>query len=332
MPGLEPFHVRQIRMVERVLGQKVSPRDHAMIDCLAERMERYGWHSVSINPVPLGYQYIIQAKSEKRREDEARQQAAQDAAQPQPTATFAAPPVAPPAAAAAPAAASQAHSQHQQAQQPRPNESPEGWTRVGKGGKPDRFTMKNLGRNPPKSGKRKQEHRKPAPKGGGPPPPSPKVVDKNRLSALGAGPSGTSGSTERAPPRSPSPTSPPAKSPRPSAPASGYDSELEFSDAEARDRVAGVVHDAVQQAVMQYGYDDELYQAWRDGEIGEKDLPEEVMAMTLDLCERWRAEQERCRRVHAAQRLSRDPGPSHSRSRSRSPNSCRSSVSGCDEG
>ena len=40
MPGLEPFHVRQIRMVERVLGQKVSPRDHAMIDCLAERMER----------------------------------------------------------------------------------------------------------------------------------------------------------------------------------------------------------------------------------------------------------------------------------------------------
>ena len=31
MPGLEPFHVRQIRMVERVLGQKVSPRDHAMI-------------------------------------------------------------------------------------------------------------------------------------------------------------------------------------------------------------------------------------------------------------------------------------------------------------
>ena len=70
----------------------MSPRDHAMIDCLAERMERYGWHSVSINPVPLGYQYIIQAKSEKRREDEARQRAAQDAAQPQPTATFAAPP------------------------------------------------------------------------------------------------------------------------------------------------------------------------------------------------------------------------------------------------
>ena len=132
-------------MVERVLGQKVSPRDHAMIDCLAERMERYGWHSVSINPVPLGYQYIIQAKSEKRREDEARQQAAQDAAQPQPTATFAAPPVAPPAAAAAPAAASHAHSQHQQAQQIRPNESPEGWTKVGKGGKPDRFTKKNFG-------------------------------------------------------------------------------------------------------------------------------------------------------------------------------------------
>ena len=38
------------------------------------------------------------------------------------------------------------------------------------------------------------------------------------------------------------------------------------------------------------------------------------------------------RRAHAAQRLSRDHSPSRSRSRSRSPNSCRSSVSGCDEG
>ena len=157
-------------------------------------------------------------------------------------------------------------------------------------------------------------------------------VNKNRLSALGAGPSGTSGSHERAPPRSPSPSSPPAKSPRPSVPASEYDTEFDFSDAEAQDRTAGVVHDAVQQAVMQYGYDDELFQAWRDGEIRRKDLPEEVVALALDLCERWRAEQERCRRVHAAQPLSRDPGPSRSRSRSRSPNSCRSSVSGCDEG
>ena len=54
-----------------------------------------------------------------------------------------------------------------------------------------------------------------------------------------------------------------------SAPASEYDSELDqyFSDAEARDRVAGIVHDAVQQAVMQYGYDDELFQDWRDGKI-----------------------------------------------------------------
>ncbi|EOD18336.1 hypothetical protein EMIHUDRAFT_196533 [Emiliania huxleyi CCMP1516] len=118
-------------------------------------------------------------------------------------------------------------------------------------------------------------------------------VNKNRLSALGAGPSGTSGSHERAPPRSPSPSSPPAKSPRPSVPASEYDSEFDFSDAEAQDRTAGVVHDAVQQAVMQYGYDDELFQAWRDGEIRRKDLPEEVVAMALDLCERWRAEQER---------------------------------------
>ena len=38
---------------------------------------------------------------------------------------------------------------------------------------------------------------------------------------------------------------------------------------------------------MQYGYDDELFQAWRDGEIRRKDLPEEVVAMALDLCERW---------------------------------------------
>ena len=116
----------------------------------------------------------------------------------------------------------------------------------------------------------------------------------------------------------------PARSRNP-VPASEYDSELDqyFSDAEARDRVAGVVHDAVQQAVMQYGYDDELFQDWRDGKIGEKDLPEEVMAMTLDLCERWRAEQERCRRVHAAQRLSRD----HS-----APTLAALLVSGSDQG
>ena len=70
---------------------------------------------------------------------------------------------------------------------------------------------------------------------------------------------------------------------------------------------------------MQCGYGDELFQAWRDGKIRQKDLPK-VVAMALDLCERWRAEQERCRRVHAAQRLSRDHSPSRSRSRSRSPN------------
>ena len=62
-------------------------------------------------------------------------------------------------------------------------------------------------------------------------------------------------------------------------------------------------------SVMRHGYGDELFQAWRDGKIRQKDLPE-VVAMTLDLCERWRAEQERCRRVHAAQRLSRDHSPS----------------------
>ena len=44
------------------------------------------------------------------------------------------------------------------------------------------------------------------------------LVDKNRLSALGAGPllAPAGATNERAPPCSPSPTSPPAKSPRPS--------------------------------------------------------------------------------------------------------------------
>ena len=49
-----------------------------MIGCLGAHMEKHGWHSVSINPGPHGFQFIIQAKSEKRREDEARQRAAQD--------------------------------------------------------------------------------------------------------------------------------------------------------------------------------------------------------------------------------------------------------------
>ena len=42
--------------------------------------------------------------------------------------------------------------------------------------------------------------------------------------------------------------------------------------------------------------------------------------MTLELCQRWRAKQERCARVNAARRgcLPRDPSPSRSRSRSRS--------------
>ena len=41
--------------------------------------------------------------------------------------------------------------------------------------------MKNPGRNPPRSGKRKQDHRKTAPKGGGPPhPPLPSAKPKAR--------------------------------------------------------------------------------------------------------------------------------------------------------
>ena len=84
---------------------------------------------------------------------------------------------------------------------------------------------------------------------------------------------------------------------------------------------------------MQCGYGDELFQAWNSGKIRQKDLPEKGGgSMTLDRCERWRAEHERCsRRVHAAQRLPRDRSPSRSRSRSRSPNSRRSSVSGSDQ-
>ncbi|EOD15427.1 hypothetical protein EMIHUDRAFT_103379 [Emiliania huxleyi CCMP1516] len=328
-----PSVAARLKLCAQATGEAVAPQDEAMIRILSQLAVERNWWSFSVNPTPMGKQFIVQPQSQWERDRE-RQQAKEGSTPPQPVpaaTSAAAPPAAPPAAAAAPAAAPQAHPQHQQVQQPQPNESPEGWTRVGKGGMPDRFTMRNPGRKPPGKAVKRKPDRQPAPKGGGPPPPSPKV-NKNRLSALGAGPSGTSGSHERAPPRSPSPSSPPAKSPRPSVPASEYDSEFDFSDAEAQDRTAGVVHDAVQQAVMQYGYDDELFQAWRDGEIRRKDLPEEVVAMAFDLCERWRAEQERCRRVHAAQRLSRDPGPSHSRSRSRSPNSCRSSVSGCDEG
>ena len=63
---------------------------------------------------------------------------------------------------------------------------------------------------------------------------------------------------------------------------------------------------------------------YRDFRKGE-DLPEEEVAMALDLCERWRAEQERCASMLRGG-SPRDSGPSRSRSRSRSPNSCRSSV------
>ena len=71
------------------------------------------------------------------------------------------------------------------------------------------------------------------------------------------------------------------KSPRPSAPASECDSQPDFSDAVAWHRVAGVLHDAVQEAVMQCGYGDELFQAWKDGKIRRKGLPEKVVAITF---------------------------------------------------
>ncbi|EOD34712.1 hypothetical protein EMIHUDRAFT_252789 [Emiliania huxleyi CCMP1516] len=149
-----------------------------MIRILSRLAVENNWWSFSVNPTPTGKQFIVQPQSQWERDRE-RQQAKEGSAPPQP-----------------------AHPQHQQVQQPQPNESPEGWTRVGKGGMPDRFTMRNHGRKPPGKAVKRKPDRQPAPKG-------------------------------------------------------------------------GVVHDAVQQAVMQYGYDDELFQDWRDGKIGEKDLPEE---------------------------------------------------------
>ena len=41
------------------------------------------------------------------------------------------------------------------------------------------------------------------------------------------------------------------------------------------------------------GYDDELFQAWNGGKIGEKDCcRRRGWLLTLELCERWRAEQD----------------------------------------
>ena len=54
--------------------------------------------------------------------------------------------------------------------------------------------------------------------------------------------------------------------------------------ASAQDRAAGILHDAVLQAVMQCSFGDELFQACverRASEYGEKDLPEKVVAMTI---------------------------------------------------
>ena len=159
----------------------MAPQDEAMIRILSQLAVERNWWSFSVNPTPMGRQFIVRPQSQWERDRE-RQQAKEGSAPPQPVpaaTSAAAPPAAPPAAAAAPAAAPQAHPQHQQVQQPQPNESPEGWTRVGKGGMPDRFTMRNHGRKPPGKAVKRKPDRQPAPKGGGPPPPSPKV-NKNR--------------------------------------------------------------------------------------------------------------------------------------------------------
>ena len=123
----------------------MAPQDEAMIRILSRLAVENNWWSFSVNPTPMGKQFIVQPQSQWERDRE-RQQAKEGSAPPQPVpaaTSAAAPPAAPPAAAAAPAAAPQAHPQHQQVQQPQPNESPEGWTRVGKGGMPDRFTVRN---------------------------------------------------------------------------------------------------------------------------------------------------------------------------------------------
>ena len=127
MPGLDRFHANRIRMVETVLGEKVLPRDDAMIACLAGHMEKHGWHSVSINPGPNGYSYIIQPQSQWERDR--RQQAKESSAQPQPVpaaTSAAAPPVATPAAAAAPAAAPQATRSTNRRSNPGPTSRPRG--------------------------------------------------------------------------------------------------------------------------------------------------------------------------------------------------------------
>ncbi|EOD33442.1 hypothetical protein EMIHUDRAFT_229814 [Emiliania huxleyi CCMP1516] len=112
-----------------------------MIRILSQLAVERNWWSFSVNPTPMGKQFIVQPQSQWERDRE-RQQAKEGSAPPQP-----------------------AHPQHQQVQQPQPNESPEGWTRVGKGGMPDRFTMRNPGRKPPGKAVKRKPDRQPAPKG-----------------------------------------------------------------------------------------------------------------------------------------------------------------------
>ena len=161
-----PSVAARLKLCAQATGEAVAPQDEAMIRILSRLAVENNWWSFSVNPTPMGKQFIVQPQSQWERDRE-RQQAKEGSAPPQPVpaaTSAAAPPAAPPAAAAAPAAAPQAHPQHQQVQQPQPNESPEGWTRVGKGGMPDRFTMRNPGRKPPGKAVKRKPDRQPAPK------------------------------------------------------------------------------------------------------------------------------------------------------------------------
>ncbi|EOD05542.1 hypothetical protein EMIHUDRAFT_250244 [Emiliania huxleyi CCMP1516] len=110
-----PSVAARLKLCAQATGEAVAPQDEAMIRILSRLAVENNWWSFSVNPTPTGKQFIFQPQSQWERDRE-RQQAKEGSAPPQP-----------------------AHPQHQQVQQPQPNESPEGWTRVGKGGMPDRM-------------------------------------------------------------------------------------------------------------------------------------------------------------------------------------------------
>ena len=77
----------------------MAPQDEAMIRILSQLAVERNWWSFSVNPTPMGKQFIVQPQSQWERDR--RQQAKESSAQPQPVpaaTSAAAPPVAPPAA------------------------------------------------------------------------------------------------------------------------------------------------------------------------------------------------------------------------------------------